>query len=203
MPILKCRRCSADYSVPLCRMEKSKYCSFSCTKINKRCERCNKPITKRPGRRRFCSHLCATSTMVGPKSPVWKGGNSRARSRDSVRHRRWSRSVFERDGFRCRNCGSGKSLHAHHIKPYATHPRDRFKISNGKTLCAKCHSAVHGHKPMAAGKKCVDCGKRCTNKNRQGKPRCQSCGLKRWNALGRPSHQENTERLRQMGLPFD
>ncbi|MDE2020985.1 MAG: HNH endonuclease, partial [Patescibacteria group bacterium] len=165
------------------------------------CLRCGKPV-KRPDRRKFCSHLCAEKWMVGPRASVWKGGSTKGRSKNSARQRKWARAVFERDKFRCQVCGSNRKLNAHHIKPYSTHPRLRFVVSNGKTLCGECHSAVHGFKPMNRDSVCVDCGKRCTNKNRQGKPRCRSCGVKRWHALGRPSEQENTEKLRQQTLPF-
>jgi 5-methylcytosine-specific restriction endonuclease McrA len=34
-------------------------------------------------------------------------------------------------------------MHAHHIKPYQTHPELRFEVSNGETLCYRCHWAEH------------------------------------------------------------
>lgn len=200
---LNCHRCGSIYLVPKYRASVSRYCSRECTKHDKRCERCNKTITKRPGRRRFCSIACSSAFMVGDQSPVWKGGVSRGKSRkEAAKLRAWSRSVFERDKFRCQCCGSTKNLHAHHIKPYAKYPSLRLEVSNGKTLCSDCHSAVHGHKPMAAGRKCVGCGAPCTGSNRQGKPRCRSCGVKHWHSLGRPTAQENTDRMRQLGLPL-
>lgn len=199
---LACHRCGRDYFVAPHRADKSRFCSLACTKHNKRCERCNNPITKRPGRRRFCCRACSSAAMRGPNAPVWKGGQSKARARNGVRLRKWSRAVMERDGFRCTVCGSNNKLNAHHVKPYADYPKLRFVVSNGKTLCGACHSAAHGRKPMNRGFSCVDCGQRCTGKNRQGKPRCRSCGVKRWHALGKPSEQENTERYRQPGLPL-
>lgn len=202
MIALTCKRCGGDYLVKPHRAETSVYCSKACTSHNKRCERCNNPITKRPGRRRFCSKRCSSAFMVGPNASVWKGGVTRGRNKNAAKQRAWSRAVFQRDKFRCQTCGSNRNLHAHHVLPYATHRRLRFVVSNGKTLCAQCHSAVHGYKPMGRAFKCVDCAKPCTNKNRQGKPRCRSCGVKRWHALGRPSEQENTERFRQQALPL-
>ena len=200
---LVCHRCGRDYFVPPYRAQGSRFCSKACTALNKRCERCNKPITKRPGRRRFCSHACASAAMSGPNSPVWKGGYSkRRRGKHAVKLRRWSREVLKRDRFRCTVCGNNRELQAHHVKPYADYPRLRFDVANGKTLCAICHRAEHGHKPMANGFKCYDCGKPCTPKFRQGKPRCRSCGVKLWHALGRPSKAEHTEAFRQLSLRF-
>lgn len=55
--------------------------------------------------------------------------------------------VLARDGYKCARCGGawrkGNGLHAHHIKPWAGHPGDRFSIDNIITLCRKCHSWVH------------------------------------------------------------
>jgi 5-methylcytosine-specific restriction endonuclease McrA len=48
--------------------------------------------------------------------------------------------VFERDKHTCQHCGiTGVKMHAHHIKPYASHPELRLVVSNGLTLCEPCH----------------------------------------------------------------
>ena len=67
--------------------------------------------------------------------------------------------VLERDGHRCRKCGSGKrpgrggGLQAAHIYPQGSHPSMRFRLENAITLCASCHiygrNAWHRH-PKAA-----------------------------------------------------
>ena len=41
------------------------------------------------------------------------------------------------------DCGSTDDLHAHHIKPRATHPELILDLENGRTLCYKCHKATH------------------------------------------------------------
>lgn len=40
-------------------------------------------------------------------------------------------------------CGSIEDLHTHHIKPKATHPELTFDLSNGITLCYRCHRKEH------------------------------------------------------------
>jgi len=188
--------------VPPHRSQTTRFCSRYCVK---RCLRCNNPVTKRPGRRRFCSHACAAAYLSGPRSGTWKGGKTRDKrsGKTAAKLRQWRRLVFKRDGFECLKCGSTDRLHAHHIKSFAKFPKLRFDVSNGQTLCIICHGKVHGKSfAKRRGRKCVDCGKRCSGKNRQGKPRCRSCGLKLWHALGRPSHTARTERMRQQHFPF-
>ncbi len=82
----------------------------------------------------------------GKDSPFWKGGIStlQNRMRQTAKYKKWRKAVYERDGYKCRWCGSGKNLHAHHIKEFSTHPRLRYVVSNGLTLCKDCHSKHHG-----------------------------------------------------------
>lgn len=81
-----------------------------------------------------------------PKHNHWVDGKGYERT--SLRHqdmnrleyRSWRLSVFERDNFTCQECGQrGGKLHADHIKPYATHVKLRYEITNGRTLCISCH----------------------------------------------------------------
>jgi hypothetical protein len=57
-------------------------------------------------------------------------------------HAEWSAAVKLRDGC-CVQCGRLEDLHAHHIKPKASYPELRFDVSNGKTLCYRCHKLEH------------------------------------------------------------
>lgn len=66
------------------------------------------------------------------------------------------KSVYQRDGYQCQNCGSAggskgnTELHAHHIVPKAqggTH-----KKSNLITVCKDCHNSIHGNKPAPTAK---------------------------------------------------
>lgn len=83
---------------------------------------------------------------TGASSPFWKGGIATLQNseRQKPTYKAWRKAVYERDEYRCRKCGMQKHLHAHHIKPFAGNPYLRYTISNGLTLCQKCHSIEHG-----------------------------------------------------------
>lgn len=75
--------------------------------------------------------------------PFWKDD----RDRNDPRYRRWRESVFERDGYKCKICGSNKNIQAHHIIPWSQTRNNkglRYDIDNGITLCRKCHLKAHG-----------------------------------------------------------
>jgi hypothetical protein len=84
---------------------------------------------------------------AGDKNNMWKGGITpeNQRIRTSTTYKEWRKKVFERDDYRCFDCGvksgEGKKiiLHADHIYPFSLFPRLRFDINNGRTLCRDCH----------------------------------------------------------------
>jgi hypothetical protein len=66
---------------------------------------------------------------AGAKHWNWKGGISPASHaiRESTRYRKWRKAVFERDDYRCFDCGErGGELQAHHLYSFAQYPRLRF-----------------------------------------------------------------------------
>lgn len=56
---------------------------------------------------------------------------------------KWAVAVKERDGYKCRVCGSSERLNAHHIKYKAKVPEKATEIDNGITLCRSCHRIAH------------------------------------------------------------
>ena len=67
-----------------------------------------------------------------------------SRDRECKSYRQWREAVYERDNYTCQKCGErGGKLNAHHIKPYAKYSKLRHDVSNGITLCEKCHKAIH------------------------------------------------------------
>ena|ERR1700674_2093302 len=57
--------------------------------------------------------------------------------------RRWSEFVRERDGHRCVDCHSRKSLAAHHICRKSFLGEAQFQTGNGISLCNTCHKEMH------------------------------------------------------------
>jgi hypothetical protein len=86
---------------------------------------------------------------TGSANPRFVDGSSPERQRLYVQGtgRSFLRSILERDGYACKRCDAKKakpkSLHVHHIKPWAGNPALRFDKSNAITLCRACHHWVH------------------------------------------------------------
>src|ERR1700752_3542517 len=72
----------------------------------------------------------------------------RRKSSELARRRSWTKEVKERDNYTCKRCSknnlTGRSCHAHHKKPIQFYPELRFEVSNGETLCNKCHRKADG-----------------------------------------------------------
>ena len=88
----------------------------------------------------------------GEKHPCWKGGLNRTeyqKYKCSTKWGEWRKSVFERDDYTCQDCGikgnqTGGYLEPHHIIPMRDLIKNNlidliYEVSNGKTLCRKCH----------------------------------------------------------------
>ena len=91
----------------------------------------------------------------------WKGGSSRlnASLRRMTENRKWMDAVKARDG-KCLVCGAVENLESHHIVPLAVlvgvhgiTNRDEARecavlwdLSNGMTVCARCHYKIHGRR---------------------------------------------------------
>lgn len=112
-------------------------------------------VSEKRGRPRTLEERAAISVgtrakaLRGPDCPSYIDGKSKERKdlRQTPEGRAWRFDVMSRDNFTCQaeGCGDsrGGNLHAHHIKPFATHPELRLDVSNGLTLCKPCHKALH------------------------------------------------------------
>jgi len=134
-----------------------------------------KSQTHRQKIKKIITDWCATNTdkvkergekTRGENHYQWKGGITRVNNsiRRMTENRKWAQAVKERDGF-CLFCGSTKELEADHINPLAvivsehrvknrTDARncpELWDISNGRTLCKKCHCEKDGRKYNANG----------------------------------------------------
>ena len=84
----------------------------------------------------------------GSKNTQWKGGVTPEREaiRHSAVYRLWRLAVFERDNFTCQMPGCGKRggiLNANHIRKFSEYPDLRLDVSNGITLCERCHKKIN------------------------------------------------------------
>ncbi len=125
------------------KKNKNKHMNF------KNCEICEK-IMCIPNcllnKKRSCSRECQKKwqsiNRSGENSPSWVDGRSKVgqRLRTSPEYTRWRMNVLERDNYTCQICFKrGGLLEADHIKSFALFPELRLVLSNGRTLCKKCH----------------------------------------------------------------
>jgi len=54
-------------------------------------------------------------------------------------YQEWVKTVLARDNYVCLECGSDEQIQAHHILSWRSFPDLRMDVTNGKTLCYKCH----------------------------------------------------------------
>lgn len=133
------------------------------------CESCDDVFSFRPNKfhpnRRFCSKKCLhkkggrsgiplckkskrlmSEKMSGVNNPLYISGCSKSRKDEYKKDyeiRDWRNAVFKRDNYTCQKCFKNKvKLNADHIKTWSEHPKLRFDINNGRTLCVNCHKEV-------------------------------------------------------------
>ncbi len=85
---------------------------------------------------------------TGENHYAWRGGITPENKliRHSKETSRWREAVFERDNWTCQECNiRGGKLHSHHIKSFSQYPELRFEVSNGITLCEKCHRKTENY----------------------------------------------------------
>lgn len=103
--------------------------------------------------------------LRGLLSPAWKGGRTALRNQieNSIAYHKWRSDIFSRDNYTCWDCGiRGNVIHAHHVRNGFAAILDEYNIktleqalacvvlwdlSNGITLCSRCHSRRH-HRPI-------------------------------------------------------
>lgn len=132
----------------------------------KPCQDCGNPIPKKSIRCRQCYHIVLTNRK-GTTNPAWRGGrvSPSAAIRASKEYVTWRKAVFARDNYTCQGCGKQRTtLHAHHIKSFASYPELRFVIDNGVTLCKRCHNLAEGKavpdRPRVIHDQCPACGEK-------------------------------------------
>lgn len=184
MRSVRCQTCSKEFSVIPARLATARFCSVACRAEwrsknwrgsahprwtggdrKKLCQFCGCEFSHKPSspittfrRQKFCSKACADKGGIrhrGADNALYRP-TARRRNRGGG-HKAWAVAVISRDNATCQRCGvSGVELHAHHIKPYQDFPELRWDISNGLTLCYRCHWAVHHPASSAKAVNSVD-----------------------------------------------
>ena len=69
----------------------------------------------------------------------------RINRRNIPEYRKWAKDVKKKDDYTCQKCKQrGKGIiHSHHKNGWNNFPKQRYLITNGITLCNKCHVAFH------------------------------------------------------------
>lgn len=150
-----CKKCKGSFKT---YKKAAIYCSWNCAwnrKQDKRCEHCFTPIKVYPSlmkRKRFCSLFCKQKGMMSENVRIKIsqtlskrfGGTDKVSSlRNMALWKIWSRKVKYRDGEVCQMCGTRKNLVSHHKKPADLFPELIYVVSNGVTVCRKCHPPRH------------------------------------------------------------
>lgn len=92
---------------------------------------------------------------AGTLNPRYVDGSSPERQRLYAQGagKKFIRDILLRDGYRCVRCGTAKrqprSLHVHHVSPWAGNADLRFDPDNAVTLCAGCHHWAHSKANVA------------------------------------------------------
>lgn len=147
---IQCAACGKDMFIAKCRVGRTKCCSKKCGVVFKSSKYSGdgNPFWGKTHTGQVREILRKVNTgRVGKDSSHWMGGITPGHLliRTSIKYAAWRGKVFERDNFTCQKCGDGKggNLNAHHIKPFARFPELRLEVSNGVTLCEKCHIGEH------------------------------------------------------------
>jgi 5-methylcytosine-specific restriction endonuclease McrA len=158
-----CARCGAAFTAKASLVARGGglYCSGACyhaaadgrqvakvraRRVDRTCDICGASFAVAPSRAKrgsgkYCSKGCADVALR----------RRHYRNKSGGAYKQWRGAVLKRDGGRCQRCGTiPASPHAHHIKPWETHPELRFIVGNGETLCPACHAAEHPDVPVMA-----------------------------------------------------
>jgi hypothetical protein len=103
----------------------------------------------------FYSEYCVKhATPTKENHWNWKGGITPENHaiRNSLTYKEWRKTVFERDGFKCKiaNADCVHEVHAHHILRFSEYPELRFDVNNGITLCKNHHPLKRSHEQELA-----------------------------------------------------
>ena len=144
--------------------------------------------------RSFCSEACKLRTNchtpeMFAKAALAHYGNGPRKTpaaqlvRASAAYSRWRRAVLKRDNRTCQRCGGITDLEVHHVHAFKDDEAKRMAVSNGITLCIKCHAAVDPARRTTASRLngrwslkhdcCIECGR--TDRKHASRGLCCAC----------------------------
>ena len=115
---------------------------WKCSKHNRTYQTTLLSIIKQKGNIRCCGR----DSMRGINHPRFNASVSdeyRNKRIDRIELSVWSKSIKNRDNWKCYMCASSNKLEAHHLDSYLAYKSSRFDINNGITLCKVCHMDFH------------------------------------------------------------
>ena len=140
--IKHCIVCKKEIKVSKCLAERKKYCSKKCLYSSTKERMKGNNYWKKTTATQFKKGHKFLG-KYGDKSPNWKGGRIGGKT-----WTKWAKTVKNRDDWTCQHCGyfgdtDSKQIIAHHLVDYRLAPELKFVVSNGRTLCRKCHPLYH------------------------------------------------------------
>jgi len=128
--------------------------------IEKTCLNCGKTILVQPYRletQKWCDVRCYMKWRRGKNNPHFKGNEAvcllKKRIRGIAEHKEWHKDILRRDNWTCQCCGDKRNIEVHHLKSFfdiykefnlktiedARNCEILWDITNGQTLCRRCH----------------------------------------------------------------
>jgi hypothetical protein len=104
------------------------------------CNICGKPISVHAS-----NGVCnSCRDRSGDKNPNYRGSECTSAIYNTSEYFKWRFSIYRRDNYTCKCCGCNDGgIDAHHIYPKSKFPDLIFVLSNGITLCKKCHHSIY------------------------------------------------------------
>ncbi len=156
--LTKCKNCDKDVFAKNSSFDKPnrQFCDKSCfrsykNKIDNPSKRDEVKIKiSEGGKKRNLEYLKNPETILkrsktisGENHHNWQGGKTSylRKMRNSQEMKEWKKKVLKRDNYKCIFCKSREKLNVDHIIPFCIvyNTEKVFDISNGRTLCLKCH----------------------------------------------------------------
>ena len=144
-----CENCNKEFDTRKNNQVKSKqrFCSHKCSAEYKH-KNNNQPLCLICGKKIKWESVYCRDCYKNENHHWWKGGITpkNIEIRASKKYKKWREVVFERDNYTCQKCKKkGMPIQAHHVKSFAKYPELRFVVSNGLTLCIKCHKKTNNY----------------------------------------------------------